>query len=129
MASIILVDDDDEFLALLSGTLTRAGHRVTVAFDGQQAVNLYKSRPTDLVITDLVMPGKEGIELIVELKGLFPEVKIIAVSGAGINALGEYLQMAKALGANRVLSKPFSVDQILNAISEVLDGNEPGTIS
>jgi CheY-like chemotaxis protein len=121
MASILLVDDDDEFLAMLSGALMRAGHRVTVAFDGKQALKLYTKRPTDLVITDLVMPGKEGIELIGELKGLYPEVKIIAVSGAGINALGEYLDMAKMLGAQRVLSKPFSEEEILEAVREVLE--------
>ena len=122
MASILLVDDDDEFLAMLSGALTGAGHRVTVAFDGQQAVNLYKKRPTDLVITDLVMPGKEGIELIRELKRFDPEAKIIAVSGAGINALGEYLAMAKLLGAQRVLSKPFSETEILEAVTKLLEG-------
>jgi CheY-like chemotaxis protein len=121
MASILLVDDDDVFLAMLSAVLTRAGYQVIVAFDGQRAINLYKSRPTDLVITDLVMPEKEGLELIGELKRFHPEVKIIVVSGAGKHALEDYLKMAKALGANRVLAKPFSEREILEAISEVLE--------
>ena len=120
MASILLVDDDDEFLAMLSNLLTRAGYQVTVAFDGERAIKLYRSHPTDLVITDLVMPNKEGLELIGELKQLHSEVRIIAVSGAGHNALPDYLKMAKALGAQRVLAKPFSEREILDAVSTVL---------
>ena len=122
MASILLVDDDDEFLAMLSGLLTRAGYQVKVAFDGQRALRLYRSQPTDLVITDLVMPNKEGLELIGELKRLYCDVKIIAVSGAGHNALPDYLRMAKALGAQQVLAKPFSEREILEAVSAVLQG-------
>ena len=122
MATILLVDDDDEFLAILSAVLTRAGYQVVVAFDGQRAMKLYRSRPTDLVITDLVMPEKEGLELIGELKQLNSKVKIIAMSGAGRNALPDYLKMAKALGAQRVLAKPFSQREILEAVSEALQG-------
>jgi CheY-like chemotaxis protein len=120
MASILLVDDDDLFLAMLSAVLTRAGHQVRVAFDGQRALKLYSSQPTDLVITDLVMPEKEGLELIGELRRLNPHAKIIAVSGAGPNVLKDYLKVAKVLGAKRVLGKPFSESEILNAVSEVL---------
>ena len=122
MASILLADDDDEFLAMLSSALIRAGYQVKVAFDGERALKLYKDLPTDLVITDLVMPEKEGLELIGELKRLNPEVKVIVVSGAGKHVLPDYLKMAKALGAKRVLAKPFSEREILEAIFEVLEG-------
>jgi CheY-like chemotaxis protein len=122
MASILLVDDDDEFLAMLSEVLERAGYQVQQASDGEQAIKLYRKHPTDLVITDLVMPEKEGIQLIVELRRLNHKVKIIAISGAGQTLQNEYLRMAKALGAKRVLGKPFPVDQILEAVREVLEG-------
>lgn len=124
MASILLVDDDDEFLAMLSAVLTRAGYQVRVAFDGQRAISTYRNRPVDLVITDLVMPEKEGMELIRELKRLDPEARIIAVSGAGHNALPHYLNIARALGAQRVLAKPFSEREILEAVSELLRGEQ-----
>src|ERR1700687_5518075 len=118
MATILLVDDDDQLRTMLSDALTRAGYQVQEASDGQQAINLYSSHPTDLVITDLVMPGKEGLEMIVEFKRLYPKGKIIAISGAG--SVGGYLKMAKAFGAQRVLAKPFSEEEILEAVSEVL---------
>ena len=120
MSSILLVDDDDELLAMLSKVLTHAGYQVQEASDGEQAIKFYGSHPTDLVITDLVMPEKEGIQLIVELRRLNSKVKIIAISGAGESLLEEYLNLAKVLGAQRVLAKPFSEQEILETISEVL---------
>ena len=121
MAIILLVDDDDQFLAMLSKVLTHAGYQVQEATEGQQALRLYESHPSDVVVTDLVMPGKEGLEMIVELKQHHPEAKIIAISGAGRDASQDYLKMAKAFGAQRVLRKPFSNREILEAISQVLE--------
>jgi DNA-binding response OmpR family regulator len=120
MASILLVNDDDEFLAMLSEVLQHAGYEIGQTSDGEQAINLYRMHPTDLVITDLVLPKNEGIQLIVELRRLNHEVKIIAISGADLQ--DEYLEIATALGVKRVLAKPFSDDEILKAISEVLEG-------
>lgn len=119
MARILLVDDDDEFLAMLSEVLKHAGYEIGQTSDGEQAINLYRMHPTDLVITDLVMPEKEGIQLIVELRRLNHKVKIIAISGVDLR--DNYLEMATALGAKRVLAKPFSDDEILKAVSEVLE--------
>lgn len=121
MATILLVDDDDVLLEILSDALTQAGYQVALASDGQAAITYYARYPTDLVITDLVMPEKEGIQLIVELKRLNSKVKIIAISGAGQSLQAEYLKMALLLGAQRGLAKPFSEAQILQAVSEVLD--------
>jgi CheY-like chemotaxis protein len=123
MTSILLVDDDDEFRAMLGEVLTRAGYQVALEPDGQRAIDHYASHRTDLVITDLVMPEKEGIQLIVELKRLNSKVKIIAVSGAGQSFLEEYLKLAKILGAQRVLAKPFSEEEVLEAVRQVLDGS------
>ena len=119
--SILLVDDDDQFRTMLSQSLTGEGFQVTAASDGRQAIKLYESRPTDIVITDLVMPEKEGLELIREIKQLYSGVKIIAISGGGRGSSQDYLKLAKAFGAQVVLDKPFSHREILEAISQVLD--------
>jgi CheY-like chemotaxis protein len=121
LASILLVDDDDDFRTMLSEVLERAGHKIAQASDGQQAIDLYSKHATDLVITDLVMPGREGIELIVDLKRLQPDVKIIAISGVGRSALPHFLRMATFLGAQRAVAKPFTVREILDAVTEVLE--------
>jgi CheY-like chemotaxis protein len=119
--SILLVDDDNQFRTMLSEALTGEGYQVQEASDGREAIQLYGAHPTDLVITDLVMPEKEGLEMITEMKALFAGVKIIAISGGGRGGAKDYLKMAKAFGAQRVLGKPFSHDEILEAISQVLD--------
>ncbi len=118
--TILLVDDDNEFRAMLSEALTGEGYEVQEASDGRQAIKLYESQPTDLVITDLVMPEKEGLEMIVEINRLHAGVKIIAISGGGRVGSQDYLKIAKALGAQRVLAKPFSHREILEAITQVL---------
>jgi CheY-like chemotaxis protein len=120
MASILLVDDDDQLRTMLSNVLTHAGYQVQEASDGQQAIELYRSHPTDLVITDLVMPEKEGLEMIVEFKRLYSDAKIIAISGGGGHGRQSYLKMAAAFGAQRVLAKPFSHAEMLEAVSQVL---------
>jgi CheY-like chemotaxis protein len=120
--SILLVDDDDQFRTMLSEVLTDAGYQVQEASNGQQALKLYESQPTDLVITDLVMPEKEGLEMIVEFRQLYSGAKIIAMSGGGRGGSQATLKMARAFGAQRVLAKPFSHQEILEAVSQVLQG-------
>jgi CheY-like chemotaxis protein len=121
--SILLVDDDEQFRSMLNEALTDDGYEVVAASNGQQALRLYAAQPTDLVITDLVMPEKEGLEMITEIKRLYPEVKIIAISGGGRSgAKHNYLQLAKAFGAQRTLAKPFLHHEMLEAITHVLEG-------
>ena len=123
MASILLVDDDEQLRTMLSEVLRRAGHQVREASDGNQGLRLYEIQPSDLIITDLVMPGEEGLGMIRKLKRLHPEVKIIAISGGGrIGPLSkqDYLKMARMLGAQIVLTKPFSNQEILDAVNNML---------
>ncbi|MBX3745210.1 MAG: response regulator [Verrucomicrobiae bacterium] len=122
MKTILLVDDDNDFRETLGRVLARAGYEVRQATNGREAVASYREAPSDLVITDLIMPEREGIETILELRRLQPEVRVIAISGGGRVGPGDYLRMAQSLGAQRTLSKPFPSDQLLKAIEEVLAG-------
>jgi CheY-like chemotaxis protein len=122
MARILLVDDDDQLRTVLALVLERAGHTVTAAPDGARGLAAYRAAPADLVVTDLVMPEKEGIETIMELRAEFPDVRVIAISGGGRHLGTDYLQLASRLGAKRVLSKPFTNQEILTAIDDVLRG-------
>lgn len=120
--SILLIDDDDQFRAMLNEALTGEGYQVLEASDGLQALAIYASKPTDLVITDLVMPEKEGLETIAEIKRLNLGVKIIAISGGGrTGSKHNFLKLAKALGAQRTLAKPFLHYEMLEAITQVLE--------
>jgi len=119
MARILLIDDDTPLREVLAATLANAGHSVMQAADGLQAMELFRAEPAELVITDILMPGHEGIETIVQLRRDAPKVPIIAISGAPNNSKF-YLTMAAKLGAQRSLAKPFSPAELLGAVSAVL---------
>ena len=124
MATILLVEDDEGVRTLLHKALVAAGHEVEDAWNGDIALAAYRRQSRDLVITDLVMPEKDGLETIMALRRLNPAVKIIAMSGGGRTlGLGQlYLETASTFGANRILAKPFTSTALLTAVSEVLAG-------
>lgn len=120
MPTILIVEDNDAFRAMLQLKLTHMGYAVRQARNGHEALDMYQREPADLIITDLIMPEKEGLETIQELKRRHPGVKIIAMSGGGANNPGNYLKLARRFGALRALAKPFSNEELATAITEVL---------
>ena len=120
MARILIIDDDDLFRIMLRKMLEYEGYDVVDAPDGNEGVRLYRKEPTDLVITDILMPEKEGIEIIRELRSDFSEVKIIAISGGGSVGINNYLDIAKMLGAQFTFKKPFRREEFLEAVRESL---------
>src|SRR5258706_7398782 len=125
MSRILLVDDDDSFRRMLMLTLTNMGHAVVEASNGKEAIKLFEAAPPDVVLTDIVMPEKEGLETIGELRRKHPGVKIIAMSGGGRVSATDYLKIARKLGAAGVLAKPFSNQEMAMVLDEVL-GGKPG---
>lgn len=122
MPRILVVDDDPLVRAMLHQVLERAGYEVEVAEDGESAYRLCQEHPIDLIIMDMVMPGKGGAETIAEVRRDFPEVRIVAMSGGGRTGPYGYLKLAERFGAERVFPKPLERDTILEAIDELLTG-------
>ena len=120
MARILIIDDESQIRSMLRLMLERGGYEVIEAADGMEGIRQYRDNPADLIITDLIMPNKDGIGMIIELKKEFPKVKIIAMSGGGVNRPEGYLDGAKKLGATRTLTKPIDRDEMLNAVKETL---------
>ena len=125
MARILVIDDDSDVRALICGDLRSAGHDVTAAADGAQGLALQRQSPAELVVTDIFMPEKEGIETIRELKQEYPAVKIIAISGGGRLApryftTHELDVVASELGVCAVLHKPFESSELLSTIESAL---------
>lgn len=120
MADILIVDDDEAFRDMLFKALERAGHHVRAASDGNVALQFYSSDPSDLVILDIVMPEREGTDTIMALRRLEPTVKIVAMSGGGLTNAGLNLKVARKLGARRTLQKPFTLKEMLDAVTAVL---------
>jgi len=118
---ILLVEDDEPFADMLQKTLVQEGYAIVRACNGKEALRLYDAQCPHLVLTDLIMPDMEGVELIIELRRRHPSVKIIAISGGGRNPPGAYLPIAQRLGAARTLPKPFANPDLLAAIQVVLN--------
>ena len=120
MPGILIVEDDDDVRDMLKVTLTKNKYIVHEAADGKEAISKFKPSVTDLIITDIIMPQEEGLKVIMKAREVKPGIKIIAISCGGKAGPGSYLSIAKALGADAVFSKPFSINELLNKVKELI---------
>jgi len=125
MPGILIVDDEKDLREMLKISLIRRKFVVYEAENGKEAITHFKPSITDLVITDLIMPDEDGLKVIIKLRELKPSVKIIAISGGGKAGPGSYLNLAKALGADAIYSKPFSINELIAKIEELLTIEQP----
>ncbi len=119
MATILIIDDEEIIRVLLRSALEAEGYEVTEAANGREGLELYRQRPTDLVITDIVMPELNGLDMLLELTREFLHAKVIAISGAGEEK--NVLDVAKLLGARQTFQKPFSIPHLLDAVRYELE--------
>jgi len=120
MKKILVIEDDTEVREYLENVLGRAGYAVVSAANGKDGVTRFNDQPVDLVITDIIMPEKDGIETIIDLRRGRSELKVIAISGGGRAEPENYLHSARLLGADRTLRKPFTNEDILGAVRELI---------
>lgn len=120
MARILIIDDNAQLREMLNLMLTQAGHEVAEAGTGEMGVELYRARPSDLVVVDILMPEKGGLETIVELKRDYPDAKLIGISGGFQKKTDQSHTLADLIGVQRTLSKPFASEELLKAVNEVL---------
>jgi CheY-like chemotaxis protein len=121
MAKILVIDDEPSILLMIKKMLEKAGHVVDMALNGKEGMQIFENNKADLLITDIIMPEKEGLETIVEMKKKYPDLKIIAISGGGRISADGYLPGAKLLGANMVFQKPLVQKEFLEAVASLLD--------
>ena len=117
---ILIIDDEVQIREMLGQMLSREGYDVINAPDGKVGMKVCREQHVDLIITDIIMPEKDGIEMILELRHDFPDLKVIAISGGGRLGPDGYLEMAQKLGAHRTFFKPFNRKEILGAVKELL---------
>lgn len=121
MKKILLVDDDDLFGDMIEKALIMFGYGVVRALNGKAALKLYDPATVALVLTDMIMPDMEGVELILALRRQHPGVRVIAISGGGSNEPDAYLKIARQVGALRTLAKPFPLETLRATLKECLD--------
>lgn len=130
LRTILVIEDQRELRGLVAVTLEQAGYHVLTAATGREANKAFAGGKLDLVLTDLLMPDRDGIEVIRDLRGSRPELPIVAMSGGGRMPAAFYLRLARGLGAKAILEKPFSNQQLLLTIALALpevDGSGEGS--
>ncbi len=123
LLNLLLVDDDIFFRELIKDMLIDLPVNIIEAPDGEKGIDILKREPIHIVITDIIMPEKEGLESIIEIIQKYPGVKIIAVSGGGNTGTTQYLDMAQSLGAHATLAKPFEKKELLEKMNELTNSN------
>ena len=120
MARILVIDDEELARYTLREILEAAGHEVVEASNGNEGTTAQRFKPCDMVITDMIMPEKEGLETIIELKSEYPDLKIIAISGGGRTRNLDFLNLANEFGADQVIIKPFSEEDLMKSVDACL---------
>jgi len=124
MQKILIIDDDAAVRMVIVKILERNGYQAVSAEDGRRGLAVFRAEQPDLVITDMIMPDKEGIETILEMCRERPNAKIVAISGGGRIGSADFLAMAKKLGATDILAKPFEPSELLSCVARCLaEGN------
>ncbi len=118
---ILIVDDEPSVLKMLNKMLKDESDDIVEAKNGEEALQICQQQEIDLMITDIVMPEKHGIDLIMEVKNIKPDVPIIAISGGGgVSGRFDYLEIAELLGAKNILHKPFSVGELRDVVHNII---------
>lgn len=120
MAKVLIIDDEEQMRGVIRQMLERAGHEVLEAEDGGRGMEVFRGSAVDLVITDILMPEKEGLETIMEMKREAPDTRIIAISGGGRAGTLNFLPAAEKLGASAILAKPFKGEELIKAVNDLL---------
>ncbi len=120
MVKILLIEDDRDFREMLSEMLEREGYAVEQVENGVEGLRKIGVATYNLIITDIIMPEKEGLETIMEIKQIRPDSKIIAISGGGRSAAGSYLKTAEYFGAIKAFQKPFDKSEFMGAVKNIL---------
>jgi DNA-binding response OmpR family regulator len=125
-AKVLLIDDDAELAELMRRALAASGFDARMATCGLEGLSAFRNDPPDLVVTDIVMPDRDGIELILEMKRLAPDVRVIAITGWNSGAV-DILRMASSLGADGGLRKPFGASELIAEAGRILNGAPAST--
>lgn len=124
MAQILLIEDNDLLRDTIKKLLENKGYKIMVASDGEEGLKMFRSDPAEVVITDIIMPNKDGVETIFELYKYFPAVSVIAISGGGKAPAEDYLNSIKLLpNVKYIFKKPFANYDLLMAIKDLIPKN------
>jgi len=117
MTRILVIEDEDMVRTTIKQILEKAGYDVDVAVNGKLGLEQQERNPADIVVTDIIMPEKDGVETTIEIRSRYPDTKIVAISGGGRVRNLSFLEHAKQMGADVILPKPFTREELLGAVT------------
>jgi CheY-like chemotaxis protein len=120
MPSVLVIDDQPELCRTIKAMLEKSGYQVSTAANGREAAGLIAGNTFDLVLTDVIMPQRDGLQVIMDVRKTNPELPVIVMTGVGDVQGDYYLQLAADLGARGILHKPFSGQELLNLVAQAL---------
>lgn len=118
---VLVIEDDTLLLSAMVEWLKTAGYRVMAAADGARGLDLFRQMTADVVVTDIIMPEREGIETLMAVKAVAPATRVLAISGGGRVQAGDVLTLARSLGADAVLAKPFRREALLDTVAGLIN--------
>jgi CheY-like chemotaxis protein len=116
---VLVVDDNRDMLETMQLLLAHAGHEAEVSDNAGRALEIQRERPADVLITDIFMPGTDGLETILEFRARWPDLRIVAMSGGGMVARRDYLEVAREAGADAMLRKPFEPQRLIETVERL----------
>ena len=119
MCRVLVIDDNPDIRNTLQWLLESEGYTVSVAANGLEGLKLQRSRPADIVVTDIFMPEQDGIETLWKFREEYPQVPIVVMSGGGAARGTDYLSVARQLGASRTLTKPLDPQELINVVRQI----------
>ena len=129
MKSILIADDEPGIRELAKRAFAAAGHPTFEAGNGHEAIKVMERAHIDLAVMDIIMPGKEGVETILEIKTRWPDCKVLAISGGGRIAAQDFLDLARHVGADDTLRKPFKFNELVEMARKLLDAPKVAPIA
>lgn len=127
MTRVLLIDDNVDLVEALRDTLRDAGYETDIALNGVEGMAACRRTRPDVVITDIVMPEKEGVETILDLREYDPTIRIVAISGGGPLPAAANLAWAKGIGADATIEKPFREKTLLDTVARIVRSSDSGT--
>jgi DNA-binding response OmpR family regulator len=121
MKRILVIEDDNVLRETIIEILSNENYKVSGAQNGEEGINIQNIEKFDLIITDILMPNKDGLEVIMNVRKNFPQTKIIAISGGGRVLAKDYLSIAEKFGSNEIIEKPFDISELLNKVSKLIN--------
>ncbi|GAB1482541.1 hypothetical protein MASR2M78_13570 [Treponema sp.] len=128
MSTVLIVDDEETIREVATAILQKAGHQCVSAVDAAQAIDKIQAHKLDVALVDVILPGRGGLDLLMEIRRDFPALPVVVMSGKVKTNTLPFQNLARQFGAGQILSKPFTSEELVSAVESVLQDDPPTAV-